>query len=99
MQKRGSQNQSSPDYRESIIDLLRSGAIKKAKYYKDEFISSYFLRKKPNGKKRFILNLKTLNSFLHCPHFKLEDFRSVKVLISESCYMAKIDLKDAYFSI
>nr|CAH7764042.1 unnamed protein product [Callosobruchus chinensis] len=52
--------------------------------------------KKPNRKQRFILNLKRLNTFLSCPHFKLEDFRSVKN-ISKDCYMANIDLKDAYF--
>nr|CAH7732013.1 unnamed protein product [Callosobruchus chinensis] len=58
-----------------------------------------FLRKKTNEKYRFILNLKKLNSFLDCPHFKLDDFRTVKNHISENCYMAKIDLKDPYFSI
>nr|CAH7729295.1 unnamed protein product [Callosobruchus chinensis] len=85
-----------PNSKRPIAELRKLGAIKKSKHCKNQYISSYFLRKKPNRKQRFILNLKRLNTFLSCPHFKLEDFRSVKN-ISKDCYMANIDLKDAYF--
>lgn len=64
-----------------------------------QFISSVFLRPKPNGKMRLILNLKHLNKSVHTKHFKLEDFRTAIKLTTRDCYMGKLDLKDAYFLI
>lgn len=81
-------------YCESISNLLKIGAIKHVKKCKHNF-----LRKKPNGMLRFILNLKKLNEFISPPHFKLEDTRTVKNLLSKNCWLASIDLKDAYFSV
>lgn len=54
---------------------------------------------KPDGKKRFILNLKKLNKFIQTDHFKLEDLRTAVKLVTDDCYMATLDLKDAYFMI
>lgn len=65
----------------------------------DQFVSSIFLVPKPNGKMRFILNLKNLNKFIKTDHFKLEDLRTAVKLITPDCYMATLDLKDAYFLI
>lgn len=48
---------------------------------------------------RFILNLKSLNKFVETHHFKLEDLRTALKLISRDVYLAKIDVKDAYFFI
>lgn len=48
---------------------------------------------------RFILNLKELNKFIQCSHFKLEDYRSAQNIIFKNYYMASIDLQDAYFLI
>nr|CAH7740363.1 unnamed protein product [Callosobruchus chinensis] len=62
-----------------------------------EFLSSYFLANKPNGKSRFILSLKELNKFIHAPHFKLEDYRSLLKLLSHNSYLGNIDMKDAYY--
>nr|CAH7719004.1 unnamed protein product [Callosobruchus chinensis] len=50
-----------------------------------------------NGENRFILNLKNLNKYMEAPHFKLEDHRTVSKLLNYRAYLAKIDLKDAYF--
>jgi hypothetical protein len=52
---------------------------------------------KPNGDKRFILNLKCLNKFVDTKHFKMEDYRTAAKFITKNCYMACIDLRDAYF--
>lgn len=87
------------NYTKALQNLLSLGAIKECKPIKGQFLSPYFLRKKPNGDIRFIFNLKELNKFTHCSHFKLEDYRSAQNIIFKNYYMASIDLKDAYFLI
>lgn len=64
-----------------------------------QFISSYFLVNKSLGDKRFILNLKLLNEFITPPHFKMENVKTALRLITKNCYLASIDLKDAYLLI
>lgn len=86
-------------YRDAVNSLLEQKAILPCQHTKNEFISSFFLRKKPNGKYRFILNLQGLNKFVDPPHFKIEDLRSVQNLLFKNYYMTSIDLKDAYFLI
>lgn len=81
---------------ESIAKLESYGAISSCEPCKNQFISSVFLRPKPNGKMRFILNLKQLNKFIDTSHFKIEDLRTTLKLMSRNCYMATIDIKDAY---
>lgn len=63
----------------------------------DQFLSSIFLHPKPDGSWRFILNLKKLNNFVNTVHFKLEDVRTAVKLMTPGCYMATIDLKNAYY--
>lgn len=82
-----------------IKELVFKGAIQRCKPKKGQFLSSYFLIKKPNNTFRFILNLKRLNEFITAPHFKLEDFRAVKNIIFFNSFMASVDLRDAYFVI
>lgn len=82
-----------------IKKLLDKGAISKAVNSVDQFVSPFFLVDKPNGGKRFILNLKKLNEFLDPPHFKLEDWKTVIRVLSKDCFLATIDLEDAYFAI
>lgn len=85
------------EFYEAINNLLQIGAISECEPCTGQFISSVFLIPKPNGKKRFILNLKALNKFITTDHFKLEDLRTAIKLISPGCFMATLDLKDAYF--
>ncbi|KAJ8912772.1 hypothetical protein NQ315_016731 [Exocentrus adspersus] len=51
----------------------------------------------------FFLNKKNqtgnLNKFVKAPQFKLEDYRSVLKLLNKNCFVTKVDLKDAYFSV
>ena len=65
----------------------------------EEFISPIFLRSKPDGTNRVILNLKNLNQTLKYNQFKMETIRSVAHLIQQNYYMLKVDLKDAYYSV
>lgn len=87
------------EYRVAIKELIKSGAISLCEPSEGQFLSSYFVIKKPNGKSRFILNLKLLNKCIATEHFKIEDLRTTLKLISRNCFMATLDLKDAYFLI
>ena len=44
-------------------------------------------------------NIKVLNQYVAKQHFKMEDIRTMKDIIRPRDYMAKLDLKDAYFSV
>lgn len=87
------------NFSEAINSLLDIGAISKCDPCPGQFVSSVFLTPKPNGKMRFILNLKMLNRFINTHHFKLEDLRTAIKLVTKDCFMTTLDLKDAYFSI
>ncbi|XP_073471260.1 extracellular calcium-sensing receptor-like [Aquarana catesbeiana] len=54
-------------------------------------------QKKPSGKFRFILNLKPLNVSVTYRRFQMD--YSVKAFLPSNCFMALIDLKDAYLHI
>lgn len=84
---------------EAIDNLLQIGAVSECKPCCGQYLSSFFLTPKSNGKMRFILNLKNLNRFISPDHFKLEDLRTALKLTSKDCYLATLDLKDAYFLI
>ncbi|XP_074107699.1 uncharacterized protein LOC141532965 [Cotesia typhae] len=82
---------------QEISNLLTKKAIEKCVACEGQFVSSYFLVAKPDKSNRFIINLGRLNEFIETTHFKMEDLRAVKNLISQGSYMATLDLKDAYF--
>lgn len=83
----------------AIWELLNKGVVKKCTSQPGQFLSHYFLCTKPNGDKRFILNLKKFNTFVHVPHFKLEDVRTALKLLQPNFFMATVDLKDAYYTV
>ncbi|KAJ8918504.1 hypothetical protein NQ315_015209 [Exocentrus adspersus] len=83
--------------RTEIENLLKMGAIEECEHCPDQFVSNIFLADKPNGKKRFILNLKQLNAYIRTCHFKMENARTAIRLIQKGTYGATIDLKDAYY--
>ncbi len=81
-----------------IQKLLDKGVIVKVQYNTDQFISSIFLRPKNDGSHCRILNLKKFNESVSYHHFKMESINITK-LVSKGCFMASLDLKDAYYSI
>ena len=46
-----------------------------------------------------ILNLKNLNKHVQYNHFKMDTLQSVISLMTPNCFMASVDLKDAYYSV
>ena len=46
-----------------------------------------------------ILNLKRFNQHVEYQHFKMDSVWTAIRLITPNCYMASIDLKDAYYSV
>lgn len=66
----------------------------------NEFISNIFIRPKKDGRVRVILNLKHFNSlYVDKSHFKMESLRTAINSMRPNCYMASVDLSDAYYSI
>ena len=61
------------------------------------FVSQIFLVPKKDGGHRPVVNLKALNKFIVEEHFKMEGFHMVEDLVKPGDWLAKLDLKDAYF--
>jgi len=83
-----------------IVKLLNKGVIVESTHSQGEFVSSIFLRLKKNGVDyRMILNLKELNKFIVYRHFKMDSLKTVTDLMTQGCFMASIDIKDAYYTV
>ena len=46
-----------------------------------------------------ILNLKNLSLYANKIHFKMDTLNTIIKLVEKDCFMASIDLKDAYYSV
>ena len=78
---------------------LISSFIKETCHEEKEFVSPIFISHKSNGGIRLILNLKQLNKNIDYHHFKMESINTILNLITKDCFMASINLKDAYYSV
>ena len=77
---------------QEVETLHRKGAIVPISESQEDFISLVFPVPKSG---RTVINLKAPNRFVVAPHFKMESIRTVKNIIREGDWMAKLDLKDA----
>ncbi|XP_035712588.1 uncharacterized protein LOC110855835 isoform X1 [Folsomia candida] len=84
---------------ETIRKLMLTEAISEVCDEPGQFISSIFTVAKPDGSRRPIINLKKLNDYLDCPHFKMENIKTASQLVSQGSYMCVVDLKEAYHAI
>ena len=82
-----------------IQKLLSKQVIEPTGHCKNEVISDIFVREKKDGSYRLILNLKKLNQFTSKHHFKMDTLTTITNLVEKDCFMASIDLKDAYYSV
>ena len=84
---------------EEIHSLLQKQAIQQIPSSAEGFYSNMFLVPKKRGGQRPVINLKHLNKFVKSEYFKMEGLHRVKALLQKNDWMAKIDLKDAFFMI
>ena len=84
---------------DEINKLLSKGVIETTDHSDNEIISDIFLREKRDGSHRMILKLKNLSLYLVKSHFKMATLHTITKLIEKDCFMASIDLKDAYYSV
>jgi len=82
-----------------VEEMLAKNAIIPVSEHQWGFVSTLFAIPKKSGGYRPIVNLKKLNSFIRYDHFKMEGIDSVRGLTKKNDWFAKIDLKDAYFTI
>ena len=82
-----------------IQKLVSKQVISKCDHVDGEVLSPVFTRQKKDGTHRMILNLSRLNSEVSYHHFKMDTLNAALTLITQNCYMASIDLKDAYYSV
>ena len=84
---------------ELLKKLTIKGVIEKVSPEPDQILSNIFIRPKSDGSYRLILNLSHLNDHIDKKHFKMETLRSALQLVKKNCFFAKLDFKDAYYSI
>ena len=82
-----------------ISKLLAKQVIIPSHHEKGEYISTIFLTPKKDGSFRLILNLKRFNKFVRYQHFKMESLKQVIQMIKPDCFMASLDIRDAYYSV
>ena len=74
-----------------ISKLVNKGVIQKVQPEATQFISSIFLRPKPDGSKRLILNLKKINENVVYHHFKMDSIYNIIKLVTKDCFMVSLD--------
>ena len=82
-----------------LRDLLSKGVVIPVEHEDFEFVSSIFCVPKKDDRVRLILNLKKLNSFVAYHHFKMETIQHILSMVTPNCWMASVNLKDAYYSV
>lgn len=88
-----------PIVQAEIKKLLDKGIIVPCLKEPNDFVSTIFLRPKKDGTYRTILNLKQFNEFVQYRHFKMDTLEHAIHLMKPGCYMASVDLKDAYYTV
>ena len=83
---------------QSVQELRNKGAIEPAPLTPG-FYSRLFLVRKATGEWRPIIDLSSLNVFVHCTSFTMETPRSILRALHQGQWLTSLDLKDAYFHI
>ena len=82
-----------------LEDLIQKQAIRSVPSNQGTgFVSTIFVIPEEGGGQRPVFNLKHLNQFVRYDHFKMEGIHMLRDLLKPNDFLAKIDLKDAYFA-
>ena len=84
---------------EKLCQMLRKGVIEVVTWEPQQVISPIFTRTKKDGTLRVISDLSDLNEKIVYRHFKMDTIETAVNLITENCFMASIDWKDAYYTV
>ena len=81
--------------------LVQKGAVERlpAPVTSPGFYSRLFLRPKPTGELRPIIDLSRLNDLILCKSFKMETASSIQEALQPGEWMFQVDIKDAYLHI
>ena len=86
-------------FRLEIKRLLEKSVLKPIKETEKGYVSAVFFGEKKNNQHRLILNLKNFNKHVTHRHFKMDTLNTALGMVRKNCYMASIDLTDAYYSV
>jgi hypothetical protein len=84
---------------EEIHSLHQKGALEVVTDGSPGFYSHVFTVPKKSGGYRPVIDLKILNSFIICPHFKMETDRMIRQQLRQGEWTTSIDFTDAYLHI
>ena len=82
-----------------IQKLLYKKVVEQVDDCEGQFVSNVFLRPKPNGEYRIILDLTRLNQCVEYKHFKMFSLQTVLDMMQPGAWLGSVDLKDAYYSV
>ena len=82
-----------------VSELIKKDVVVQVALSNDLFVSNVFLRPKPDGKWRLIIDLSDLNVFVTKHHFKMDHLEDAVNLLFPEAWLASIDLREAYYAI
>ena len=82
-----------------IIDLLQKDVIEKVPVGSPCFFNVVFLRPKPNGKWRLIIDVSRLNQFLVVKKFRMDTVQLMRDAVEPDMWATSIDLSEAFHHI
>jgi ribonuclease HI len=92
---RGTQRQTAA-YAKILEEEIREGVVVPVQHSYVKWWNSTFLVPKKGGEYRKVLNCKRINALMSPTHFKMEDVRTVKEILTEGDYAVSVDIKSAY---
>ena len=82
-----------------VQKLCEKGVLEIVESDETQVLSNIFLRPKKDGTFRMILDLTWVNKHVIYEHFKMCSLETAKDMLRENCWMASVDLRDAYYSV
>ena len=87
------------NFRKEINRLMSRGVIKPISDSENGFVCSIFLREEKENKHHLILNLKEFNKNVVYRQFKMDNLKTAVNMMMQNCFLASLDLSEAYYSV